>query len=218
MTRAVIFDFDFTLVDSSKGFLACHSHVQQALGLPMTDPSRALATIGMSLAEAFRYLYGPDYPNLVAEYVEAWQRRADDVMTDLTFLIHGAPETVRHLHEQGYRLAIVSQKLRYRIEEVLAREGLLDCFAAIIGGADMPRFKPEPDGLELAIRRSASTTANALYVGDTVIDAETATRAGVPFVAVLTGVTPAEAFIPHAPAGVLPSVVELAEFLQRNGG
>ena len=53
-----------------------------------------------------------------------------------------------------------------------------------------------------------------LYVGDSVVDAETAGRAGVAFVAVLSGVTPLEAFSTCAKKTVLNNLTELPLFLR----
>jgi phosphoglycolate phosphatase len=55
-------------------------------------------------------------------------------------------------------------------------------------------YKPEPDGLLLALERLEVDKSEAVYVGDTLIDAETARRAGVPFVAVLSGFVLKEQF------------------------
>jgi phosphoglycolate phosphatase-like HAD superfamily hydrolase len=52
-----------------------------------------------------------------------------------------------------------------------------------------------------------------LYVGDSVVDAELAKRAGVPVVVVLSGVTPKEDFETYEPIAVLEHVSELPKFL-----
>jgi phosphoglycolate phosphatase len=214
VSRALIFDFDFTLADSSRGFLECHQRALTEIGLPSVSPAEVLRTIGMSLPEAFRHIYGEEHLDRVVDYVDAWQRRADSVMTDLTTLFDGVADTIRKLRRQDWKLAIVSQKLRYRIEDVLAREGLLQCFAAVIGGGDMPRFKPEPDGLFMAMQTLGTGIVNTLYVGDSEIDGETAARAGVPFIAVLTGVTAREALAGHEPIAILDGIVDLPDLLR----
>jgi phosphoglycolate phosphatase len=211
---ALIFDFDFTLADSSKGFLACHHHALMLLGLPQQNPLEALRTIGMSLPEAFRYLYGPEHLGLLGDYLDAWQHHADRVMTEMTFLLDGAQDAVRQLRAEGHSLAIVSQKLRHRVEAVLEREGIIDSFEVILGGGDVARFKPEPDGLQLAMRRLRADPDSSLYVGDTVIDAEAARRAGLPFIAVLSGVTEADAFSSYECLAVLEGVRDIPGFLR----
>ena len=68
-------------------------------------------------------------------------------MTSLTTMLPGAADALEALQDAGLRLAIVSQKLRYRVEDVLRREGLLECFLTILGGEDVPAFKPDPRGI-----------------------------------------------------------------------
>jgi len=77
---------------------------------------------------------------------------------------------------------------------VFRRENLLRFFQVIVGGEDVSAHKPDPQGLLAAVDRLGSRHAATLYVGDSVTDAETAKRAAVPFVAVLSGATPIEHF------------------------
>jgi phosphoglycolate phosphatase len=70
----------------------------------------------------------------------------------------------------------------------------LDPFEVIVGGEDVAAHKPDPESLVLALGKLRADHNNSLYVGDSVVDAKTAENAGVPFVAVLSGVTPRESF------------------------
>jgi len=54
---------------------------------------------------------------------------------------------------------------------------------------------------------------NHMYVGDSVVDGETAERAGVDFIGVLTGVTPAPAFEPWQPVATIPDLGHLPALL-----
>ena len=107
------------------------------------------------------------------------------------------------------RTGIVSTKFRYRIDSLLARDDLSHLFDIIIGGEDVEREKPDPTGLSVAVDRLGAPADSTLYVGDSVTDAETAKRAGVPFAAVLTGTTEAEAFSEYNALGILISLVDL---------
>ena len=209
--RAVIFDFDFTLVDSSRGFIACHDFACRELSLPEVAPQASMAMMGTPLAEAFRLLFPEEHHPLTNEYVRLWQLRADEVMTDLTETYPDAHPTITELREQGLGLGIVSQKLRRRIEAVLERDGMAVCFDAVVGGEDITAFKPDPEGLLKAAQRLGVRPAEAIYVGDTVIDAQAAANAGLPFVAVVSGVTPAEAFEQFNALAVLPGIAGLSD-------
>ena len=211
--RALVFDFDLTLADSTAGFDASHSFAAERLGLPLPDHESVRRTIGTPLPLAVPMLYGAAVNGRLDEYIGLYQARADEVMTGLTVMLPGASEAVRRLRQAGLPLAIVSQKLRYRVEDVLHREALLDYFAVILGAEDVPAFKPDPSGLLLALERLDVPALDALYVGDTTIDAEAAANAGLRFVAVLTGPTTSDDFAPHHPLALLESVADLPALL-----
>jgi phosphoglycolate phosphatase len=211
--KALIFDFDLTLADSSPGFDACHLFAARQLGLTPPDNEAVRRTIGTPLPLAVPLLYGDAIAGRLDDYIRLYQAQADEVMTPLTVMLPGASEAVRRLREAGLHLAIVSQKLRYRVEQVLDREAIRDCFAAVLGAEDVPAFKPDPRGLLLALERLAVAADDALYVGDTTIDAAAAANAGLRFVGVLTGPTTRNDFAPYATHALLHSVVELPALL-----
>lgn len=134
-------------------------------------------------------------------------------MADLTFLYPGVPGSMHLLKQKGMVLRIVSTKFRYRIEMILRREHLEDAFAVIIGAKDVSRTKPDPEGLTLAQQRAEVAFHSSLYVGDSVIDAETAHKGGTPFAAVLSGMTPRDAFDVHAPLKIAENLDQLVCWL-----
>jgi len=215
--QTVIFDFDYTLADSSKGVIECINFAFDELGLPTVSAEMACQTIGLSLSDTFLKLAGQQHiakPVLERsegcdEFVRLFIKRADEVVADLTVLFDSVPRTVELLKRHGVTLGIVSTKFRYRIETILRRENLLYPFEVIVGGEDVSEHKPDPEGLLTATERLGSVPSNCLYVGDSVTDAETAKRAAVPFVAVLSGVTPKDAFRNYDFYGILESLSEI---------
>ncbi len=159
--RAVIFDFDFTLVDSSRGFIESHAHACAALGLPPIADVQAMAMMGTPLHQAFRASFETEHHHLADDYVRHWQARADEVMTGLTEMFAEAPATVMALRAAGLKTGIVSQKRRHRIETVLRRDGMFEAFDVIIGGDDMRAFKPDPEGILKATDHVGVTAAEA---------------------------------------------------------
>jgi phosphoglycolate phosphatase len=210
---AVVFDFDFTLADSFRGIVVCANHALQVMGLPPTTPDKIRKTVGYSLPESLVRLVGEEHSARGGEYMRLFVEKADEVMADLTFVYDYVPETLEHLRGRGLRLGIVSTKYRYRIEDVMGREGLLEPFEVIVGGEDVSEFKPDPESLNLALGKLAISPEAVLYVGDSVVDAEAAMRAGVPFAAVLSGSTPRDAFSEYEARMILGSVRDLTSIL-----
>ena len=189
MARAIIFDFDLTLADSTKGIIECVNFALERLNLPQADDERIKRTIGMSLEDTFLRLTGQANGQNVSLFASNFVKRADQVMVDLTSVFDSVPATTERLIEMGFELGIVSTKFRYRIEEILEREGLSNRFGVIIGGEDVAEHKPHPGALTTAISRMQMDASDVLYVGDSKVDALTAARAKVPFIAVLSGAT-----------------------------
>ena len=207
--RAVVFDFDYTLADSSKGIVECVNHALVRLQLLTVPAERVYPLIGLSLTDMFARLQGADDGRRAGEFSRLFIEHADRVMGELTVIYDWVPATIARLRSLGLSLGIVSTKFRYRIEAILAREGLLTAFGVIVGGEDVSEFKPHPEGLLKAVRALRCAPQDAVYVGDSPTDAETAERAGVPFVAVLSGVTPREGFASRALCAILQNVAEL---------
>ena len=211
--RAVVFDFDYTLVDSSRAVIACANYALSALGLPLASAEAICRTIGLPLPDILVELAGREHASRGEEFRRLFVSKGDEVGNELTVLLAEAAPAIHALRSCGLGLGIVSTKLRYRMEGFLRREGLLDAFTIIVGVEDVPAPKPDPSGLLLAVERLRVSPTDCLYVGDSVVDAETARRAGVPFLAVLSGVTPKEAFTAYPVHNIISGLAELPTLL-----
>lgn len=211
--QCVIFDFDYTLADSSDGVIDCVNYALRRLGLPAAGDDAIRHTIGMSLPRTLTTLAGEEHADLGDEFMSLFIERADVVLHDMITIFEFVPSTVDVLLKNGLTLGIVSSKFRRRIEQALRRDGLVGKFVYIVGGEDVEVLKPDPTGLLRAVDALGTPREQSLYVGDSVTDAETARRAGVPFAAVLSGVTEREAFAGYQPVMILESAGELPEVL-----
>ena len=211
--QAVIFDFDYTLADSSQGAIDCINFALDQMGLAPVSDEAACRTIGLSLHETFLTLGDHHEPARCDEFYRLFVERADKTMSNLTVLYHSVPAMVETLRSNGLKLAIVSTKYRRRINQVLTREALLHGFDVVIGGEDVKQHKPHPQGLFEALERLETSPESVMYVGDSVVDAELAKRAGVPLVVVLSGTTPRAHFDLYEPVAVLEDVSHLPQLL-----
>jgi len=214
VVRAVLFDFDYTLGESEEGIVLCANRALAALGFPPAPREAIRRTVGLTLEAMFERLTGLDGES-AGRFREAFIACADEHMGRHTNLYPGVPELLRTLHGRGVPAGIVTTKRGYRVREVLARETLEPLVATIVGIDAVPRPKPAPDGLRLALRQLGVDPPEALYVGDSVVDGEAAQRAGVPFAAVLTGATPLAELEAWGPVAVLDDVTGLVALLDR---
>ena len=213
MFQAVCFDFDYTLGDCTDSIVAGFQHGLTAMGWPAPDREAIRATIGYLLEDAYTLLTGDEDGDRRAQFRAYFLEVAKPRQREETTLFPGAAELLRELHSQGVRLGIVSTKSGDTIAYIMDRYGLGDCLEVILGSYDVTCHKPHPEGLLTAMERMGVPPEAFLYCGDTVLDAEAAQRAGVDFMAVLNGTTPAEAFrdLPHV--RIAPDLIHLRTFL-----
>ena len=210
-----LFDFDYTLADSSKGITDCFHRTMAAFGLPPVDDITIERTIGLPMRDAVRKITGLDGDEKIEEFLTHYRALADKIMTAKTFFYPEALPALKTLRERGARIAIISSKTSHRIREAFVRdkaEGLIDF---IIGCEEVKELKPSPEGIFLALARFGAKPTDALYTGDSTTDAAAAKNAGVAFYGVTHGVTTAEelAAYPHQAIG---DTLETAAKLMKN--
>jgi phosphoglycolate phosphatase len=96
----------------------------------------------------------------------------------------GARHVVQTL-AQRFRLGLVSSGSTLRVRSQIRAFGLEPLFAVSIFGDQVPRRKPHPLQLQLAIQQLGFEPGSCVYVGDAPEDVTMARRAGVPVVGVL---------------------------------
>ena len=176
--RAVLFDWDGTLLDSYHSDARAYVAMFAAMGIPwnLTDLAkhyspdwycvyRAAALPEQRWAEAdrlWRHFYAGERPALQP----------------------GARRVLERLARR-YRLGLVTSGSAWRVRAQLRTLGLTSLFATRVFGDEAPRRKPHPAPLRLALRRIGCPPAASIYVGDTPEDVTMARRAAVPVVGVI---------------------------------
>ncbi len=211
--KAVFFDFDYTLGDATDAIFAGFLHGMKVLGQPAPDREAVRRTVGLPLEVAYEGLTGDTDPAHQAQFREAFASVAKPIQAKGVPLFPGAAELLRTLHQQGIHVAVASTKQRPTLEQILGGHGLLDTLDFVIGGDDVGHMKPDPECLHLGLSRLGLTPGELLFCGDTVIDAETAQRAGCDFAAVLNGTTPAQAFEAFPSVHISPDLSDLQTWL-----
>lgn len=207
--KAYLFDFDYTLADSSRGIVMCFRNVLAMHKHDGISDEAIKRTIGKTLEESFTILTGINDKETLAGYRKDYVAQADRLMTANTELFPETLYVLAQLKERGAKIGIISTKYRYRIMELLGEklpEGFLDI---IVGGEDVKTPKPSPEGLLFAINHLGLDKNDILYCGDSTVDAETALNAGVDFAGVLHGMTTREELEAYPHAGIVTSLDEL---------
>lgn len=211
--QAVIFDFDYTLGDSTEGIVVSANDALEKMGYPMANREAIRKTIGLSLPETYQVLTGDKEPEKGETFRRYFVEKADEVMTENSELYPDARNILAYLKENGVRVAVVTTKFDYRIEGILKKCQATEYVSKIVGGNNVSNPKPDPEGTLKVLADWGLAKKEVLYVGDSLVDAKTAQSAGVPFAAVTTGTTTKEDFLPYEKVGVFANLTELMAVL-----
>lgn len=182
---AVLLDIDGTLVDSTYHHaVAWHrAFARHDLHPPLHTIHR---TIGMGGDKLVAEVAGDDVEERLGDALrDAWREQYLPLRAEVRPL-DGAAELVRRLHADGHRLALASSGDPQFSREAVDLLGIGDAIEVLTTAEDVDASKPEPDLLGVTLDRLGDAS-RAVLVGDTVYDVESARRAGMPCVAVLSG-------------------------------
>lgn len=197
MTRAVVFDLDGTLIDSLPDIAAAANALLDEEGLEPLPQSRIGGFVGMGEKVfldrliAATGLEKAQYDALMARFMVLYKTN-----TGRTRLFPGVLDMMSTLRDSGLALGLCTNKPGGPLQAVLDALDLGRWFDAIIAGDTLSIRKPDPAPLHLGFERMGAT--EGVYVGDSDVDAETAQRAGIPFLLFTEGIrTKPVSDIPH---------------------
>jgi phosphoglycolate phosphatase len=206
--RIAVLDLDGTLVDSFADLAGSVNHALRAVGLPARPLPEVRAFVGEGARNLLLRAVDP-HLHLLEPALQAWWEHYERHCLDRTALFPGME---RALTGATRVLAVHTNKPGRLARKILTGLGAGARFAAVVGGDDAPR-KPDPKGTLELIARLGGRAEDAVFVGDSLIDARTAAAAGIPFVAVTWGFGAREALIAERPAALVDRVEELAPWL-----
>ncbi|MFZ4764191.1 MAG: HAD family hydrolase [Roseimicrobium sp.] len=209
--KALIFDLDGTLIDSLADLAEAVNRMLAANGYPTAPLSVFPEYIGdgvkalVSRALPAEVLEREDLDARVAEY----QGHYADTWRDKTVPYPGVIETLNELQSRGLKLAVLSNK-PHRFTLLCVHHFFPSiAFASVLGARDGVARKPDPAGaLEIAATLGVAAEECA-YIGDSGIDMETATRAGMLPVGVRWGFRSEEELRAHGAKEMLSHAQEL---------
>jgi phosphoglycolate phosphatase len=208
--HSVLFDFDGTLGDSYPAIAASVNHVRAVHGLPPLAENEVRRHVGRGPVHLIQQTVpGADIDQVVALY----RAHHPLVMRCGTRLLPGAVEAVNAAKWTGRRVAVCSNKPGSFTRDLLEYLGLACHMDLVLGPEDVALPKPAPDMLLAGLAKLDLAAGAALYVGDMVVDIETARAAGVRVWVVPTGSDDRATLERGRPDRLLAGLQELADML-----
>lgn len=213
--KAVVFDLDGTLLDTLDDLANATNWALRWNGLP----ERTLDEVRQFVGNGVQQLIRRAVPEGTSE--EVFRKTFSDFKQyyvvhcqEKTRLYDGVPEMLKALKSQGYRLAIVSNKLQAGVDELYERY-FNDTVEVAVGERPEVNRKPAPDMVMAALAALGVTADEAVYVGDSDVDLQTARNSGLPCISVLWGFRDHDFLVGHGATTMISTPAELVNLLIR---
>jgi phosphoglycolate phosphatase len=188
----VIFDLDGTLVDTLADLTLAVNHVRGIVGAEPLACEVVRTYVGEGARRLITRALGGEYADRIEEALRAFFAFYGAHLLDHTRPYPGIPALLARLRARGAGCSVLTNKPEGLSRRVLAGLRLLGCFDMVLGGDSLAVRKPDPAGVAHVAQRSGVPPGRLLLVGDSGIDARTATAAGVAFCGVTWGFAPDE--------------------------
>lgn len=186
--RLLVFDWDGTLVDTTRAIARSMQRAAADLGLEVPDDRRASHVIGLGLSDALRLAVPGLTRERFPDYVERYRHHYLASGTE-PGAFDGVDELLTELQALDIALAVATGKSRIGLERSLEQTGWRGRFVAT-RCADEGEPKPHPWMLNDLFEELAVEPSEAVMVGDTTHDLQMAQSAGCHAVAVSYGAHP----------------------------
>ncbi len=158
-----------------------------AIGLPPQDPRTLLGYVGNGVRALLERVIGADQEPLIEAGLDFFMPWYREHLLDHAAVYPGLGATLEALAAEGAVFSVLTNKLEDMSARILRGLDLETRCPRLIGGDTLPVRKPDPTGLLQLITAAGVPAAATLMVGDSSIDVETATNAGVASCAVFWG-------------------------------
>ncbi|MGG2112776.1 pyrophosphatase PpaX [Lysinibacillus pakistanensis] len=175
MIKALLFDFDGTLLNTNDLIIQTFMHVLNERFPGQYSPKDCLKFLGPSLKQTMSDIAPGEEDAMIAKYRKYNELHHDELVTQYPDVV----STLEQLKAMGLKLAIVSTKRNGMIDRGLSVLGANHLFDVRIGTDDVKNVKPDPEPVLLALERLGVNKEEAIMIGDNSHDIEAGHNAGI---------------------------------------
>ncbi len=175
--RALIFDLDGTLIDSKRDLIRSVNAMLEEMGRAQLHEDTIAGYIGHGAPQLVGRALGESSTEAERERaLKFFLAYYEDHKMDSTCSYPGVPEALTHL--AVFPMAILTNKPVRISMRILESLGLAKYFRAVYGGNSFVTKKPDPLGAQTILREFGATPTEAMLIGDSEVDVQTARNAG----------------------------------------
>ena len=212
--ETVVFDLDGTLLNTLEDLADATNYALRTMQMPGRTIGEVRAFVGNGVRRLMELSVPGGFDNPKFEETFAvFKKYYGEHCNDKTRAYDGVVPVLRKLKEKGYALAIVSNKIDFAVKELndLYFKGIVP---VAIGEKEGIRRKPAPDTVYEALKELGKTKEEAVYVGDSDVDLETAKNSGMPCISVLWGFRDKEFLAEHGAERYAKTAEDVLRFVE----
>jgi len=202
----LLFDLDGTLINTNDLIIQSFRHTFVTHGLQVAD-EEIYRYFGQPLHDQFALFAPGQEEQLIATY----RKFNSDMHDQLTQGFAGIDALLAELEQRGYRLGIVTSKIRPIVQRGLRLFNLERHFELLVCAEDTDKHKPHPAPVQKALELFGVDNQAAAMVGDSPYDLLAAKAAGVTAIGVLWSSFPRESLEECAPHHLVENPGDLLE-------
>jgi len=218
--KAVIFDLDGTLITFKLDIVGMKKEIIRRL--LKLNVARNLLNLNVKVAEMIEisknYLLKMGRKDLAAKVISEVFSAADEFevrAAKISELIEDAELVLKGVRELGLKVGLLTNNGRLATNIVLEKHGIAKYFDIIITRDETKTLKPDPTGLHLLLSALNVSPKEAIFVGDSIIDARAAKKAGVLFFGVETGIHDKDDLKRENAVSVFDNLKSFLQFLKK---
>lgn len=195
MKRAVLFDLDGTLTNTSIDICDNVNLTLRKFGYPEITVEEAKLFVGYGAKKLIENSLKGAPCDKFAEMVDFYNNSYNFCGSPQTYVYEGMLDLLKKLKSEGYILAVISNKPQDGTTEVCKKFFSEIEFDVVFGQREGIKTKPDRACVDMTLKELGITASDAIFIGDSDVDAMTAINAGVDGICVLWGYRPKERLV-----------------------
>lgn len=212
--QLAIFDMDGTILNTLEDLTDCMNYILRMYRMPERSIEEVRRFVGNGIRRLIeRAVVAGTNQELIDHMFSDFAEYYKDHSAIKTRPYEGIQETIEKLRSMGYRTAVVSNKADFAVQD-LCQDFFPGLFDMAVGEREGMRRKPYPDSVWLVLDTLGVKAEDAVYIGDSEVDLETADNSNIDIVPVTWGFRDKEFLVKKGAKGCVDTPEELVNALK----
>ena len=176
MIKAILFDFDGTLINTNDVIVEAWQYTYKHYGFDEVPIEHITKCFG----EPLLITMAREFPDVAPqESASVYRQRQVDMAEELVNVFDDIPKLLAELRKAGYKIGIVTSRTRESTLRYLKQFDIEEYFDGIVTCDDTDKHKPNPEPVLMGLKKLNAEPDSALMIGDSSFDMKSANNAGV---------------------------------------